>query len=104
MGDQQWTAKDNDDPATDAPENVWRFPEASAGSGVPLPSCAFFQSAEANSVTKACQTTVISRTGPEQEICKASLAAAMTSILLGTESYQKAMGKTLRTWDAFGDE
>jgi len=96
------TAKETDDPATDAPE-TYGDPEASAGSGVPLPSLRVLQSAGAIQSQKLAKPHGgFRRTWPEQEILKASIAAAMSEhFAWNIRVVSEAMGKTLAgTWDA----
>jgi hypothetical protein len=93
------TAKETGDPATD----TYGDPEASAGSGVPLPSLRVLQSAGAIQSQKLAKPHGgFRRTWPEQEILKASIAAAMSEhFAWNIRVVSEAMGKTFGgTWDA----
>lgn len=96
------TAKEWGDPAADA-SAPYGDPETSAASGVPLPSLRVLQSAGAIQSQKFPKPHGgFRRTWPEQEILKASIAAAMSehfawNIRIVSEAVAKTLGGT---WDA----
>ena len=96
------TAKESSDPATDA-SDAYGDPEASAASGVPVPSLRVLQTAGVIQSQKFPNPHGgFRRVWSEQEIMKASIAAAMSehfawNIRIVSEAMAKTRGGT---WDA----
>ena len=96
------TAKESGDPAAVASAR-YGDPEISAASGVPLPSLRVLQAAGAIQSQKFAKPHGgFRRAWPEQEVLKASIAAAISEhFAWNIRIVSEAMGKTLGgTWDA----